>query len=208
MRAMALCLAATCLAAPAALAQNLLTNPGFESGLSGWTPFGNAFAETANPPAIVPRTGNGIAKMFGNFSGGFNVTGMFQEFAAAPGSEWEMTGWTRHFSGDSMTGAGAPNFNWLVMKLAFFDASNAEVGAAERTVLDGTFATDVWHFSGSLLGTAPAGSVKVQAFFLFLQPGSDGGAAQIDDASLQIVPAPASAGLLILGGLIAGRRRR
>ena len=32
-------------------AQNMLANPGFETGdLTGWTAFGNAFVDPANPP--------------------------------------------------------------------------------------------------------------------------------------------------------------
>lgn len=192
----------------AASAQNLLVNPGFESGLSGWTAFGNVFAEVANPPAIVPNSGNGVVKMFGGFSGGFSVGGLFQEFATTPGTEWELSGFARHFSGDALFGGGAPNSNWVVAKMAFFNSSNTEIGFAERTVLDGTFATDVWHNSGPILGTAPAGTVKVQAFFLFLQPGLDGGAAFIDDASFSVVPAPSSALVLAAAGVAAARRRR
>lgn len=177
--------------ATAASAQNVLTNPGFESGLAGWIPFGNAYPEAVNPPAIVPLSGNGVAKMFGNFSGGFDVTGIFQEFPTVPGEAWEMSSNARHFSGDPMVGAGAPNDNWVVQKMAFFDAGNNEIGSAESTILDGTYATDVWFPSGLVQGTAPAGTVKVQLLILYLQPVNDGGAALIDDcyfAKQQAVP--------------------
>lgn len=192
----------------AASAQNLLVNPGFESGLVGWNAFGNVFAEAANPPAIVPNSGNGVVKMFGGFSGGFNVGGLFQEFATTAGTEWELSGFARHFSGDAIAGVGAPNANWVVAKMAFFNSDSVEIGAAERTILDGTFATDVWFNSGPIVGTAPAGTVKVQAFFLYLQPAFGGGAALIDDASFSIVPAPSSLALLGAAGVAAARRRR
>ena len=192
--------------ATSAFAQNLLMNPGFEDGLNGWNVFGNAFPETANPPEIVPFEGDGVAKMFGNFSGGFDVTGIFQEFDAAPGQTWEMDAYSRHFSGDAMTGNGAPDSNWVVMKIAFKDAADAEIGAAEGTILDGTFATDTWFDNAAISGIAPAGTTQVEAFILYLQPGNDGGAAQIDNVSL--VPAPAALSLLGLGGLVAARRRR
>jgi uncharacterized protein (TIGR03382 family) len=185
---------------------NVLANPGFEAGLSGWSAFGNAFAETTNPPAIQPLSGSGVAKLFGNFSGGFNVTGIFQEFATTPGTSWTMDSYSRHFSGDAMVGVGLPNDNWAVMKIAFFDAGNAEIGAAERVILDGTFATDVWHDNLSITGIAPAGTVKLQAFLLYLQPAFAGGAAQFDDVSL--IPTPGSAAALGLAGVAALRRRR
>ena len=190
----------------AAHGQNLLTNPGFESGLDGWSTFGNVFAETANPPQFVPFEGDGLVSMFGNFSGGFNVSGLFQEFAATPGSQWTMDGYSRHFSGDPMIGVGAPDANWVVMKLAFKDAADLEIGAVEATILDGTSPTDVWIDNDPIVGIAPAGTVQVEAFFLYLQPGFDGGAAHIDNAYL--IPAPSGAALLGLGLLGVCRRRR
>ena len=66
----------------------------------------------------------------------------------------------------------------------------------------------IWYASRAahLSGVAPAGTVQVEAFILYLQPFNDGGAAHIDNVSL--IPAPASAALLGLGGLVATRRRR
>jgi hypothetical protein len=191
---------------------NILANPGFEGatgyGAAGWITFGNGYTEAAAPPAIVPLSGNGIAKMFGGFTGGFSVSGMFQEFPTAPGEMWTMSVASRHFSGDAMIGAGAPASNWAVMKLAFFDASNVELGfaAVEATILNGSFATDVWHINAPIAGAAPAGAVKVQTFLLYLAPGNDGGAAQFDDAV--VTPAPGAAMVLGLAGVFASRRRR
>ena len=46
----------TTLLATVGAAQNLLSNPGFETSLSGWTSFGpNVYAEVANPPAVHQR---------------------------------------------------------------------------------------------------------------------------------------------------------
>lgn len=164
--------------------QNLLTNPGFESGLAGWVAFGNAFGEAANPPQFEPNSGNGLVSMFGNFSGGFNVTGVFQEFPANPNEVFEMNAVSRHWSGDPILGIGAANptaDNWVVMKIAFFDVTNTEIAGFETTILDGTFATDVQHTFAPVQGTAPAGTVKVQALLLYLQPAFAGGAGHVDD---------------------------
>lgn len=161
-------------------AQNLLANPGFEGGLAGWGAFANAYGESANPPQFVPRTGTGLASMFGNWWGVFNVSGIFQEFPAVAGETFEMSSSARHFSGDAMTADGVDD-NWVVQKIAFFDAGNNEIGNAESRILDGTYATDTWHDAAMIVGTAPAGTVKVQALILYLQPLWDGGAAHIDD---------------------------
>jgi hypothetical protein len=198
--------AAGALALTGAAQADVLTNPGFETGLSGWVAFGNVFGETANPPAIVPNSGSGVCKMFGGFSGGFNVGGLFQQFPATAGSEWELDVFSRHFSGDPLVGAGPAASNWVVMKIVFRDAADAEIGAAERIILDGTFATDVWHDNTPVTAVAPLNTVSVQAFFLFLQPAFDGGAALLDDARFSQIPSPAAALPLALLG--AGLRRR
>ncbi len=195
---MALATLAIALIAAPAFGQNLLVNPGFENPPlsmgtppSGWLAFGNAYAEGANPPQFVPHTGQGLCSMFGNWTGGFNVSGIFQEFPSAPGEMWQLSSWARHWSGDALIGGGAPNSNWVVQKIAFFDASNTEIGGVESTILDGTFPVDVWHYGAPIVGTAPPGTVKVQALILYLQPMFDGGAAHIDDVDFRnVTPVP------------------
>jgi len=181
--------------APMASAQNVLVNPSFDdpplsvgAPPSGWLPFGNAYAEALNPLAgFIPLSGPGLCSMFGSWTGGFNVSGIFQEFATSPGDKWELSSNARHWGGDPMIGIGAasctPNCtnNWVVQKIAFFDAGNNEIGAVESTILDGTYPPDVWHYGGVILGVAPANTVKVQSLILYLQPVFDGGAAHIDD---------------------------
>ncbi len=186
-------LLAAMLLAPAGLAQNLLTNPGFETGdFTGWNNFAplSVFVEGANPPDVDPFDGNFSGKLFGDFVPGVTATGMFQAFPATPGDQFVMDCWSRQFGGDTMIGVGAPNDNWVVMKMAFFDAGGAEVGAAERTIMDGTFPANTWIDNAPVTGTAPAGTATVQAFILFIQPNFDPGACQVDEITF----APVSAG--------------
>ena len=221
-RTMAVALSALLLMNVAAQA-NLLTNSTFQfavpgdpssSHLNGWSTFGNAFDGINNSGFVEDNTGimdSGSVKMFGNFSGGFDVTGTFQEFSAAPGSVWTMNADSRHNSddaipGDGPNGMGSIDDNWAVMKIAFFDAANAEIGASEAIILDGTFATDVWHTHAPIMGVAPAGTTKVQGLLLYLQPGFDGGAGFFDNVSL--VPEPSGLVMLLLGGLALLRNRR
>lgn len=184
------------LLAPAALGQgtNLLTNPSFENGgLTGWSFFGpNVYAELAAPPAIAPRTGSRLVKIYGHFSGAFNVSGIYQSFPASPGQVYTMDCWTRHWSGDPMTGFGPPNDNWAVMKIAFFNSGGTEVGGAERLILDGNAPQNTWINNAPISGTAPAGTTQVQALILFLQPGVAGGSAQFDDIEFYGPPAGAA----------------
>jgi hypothetical protein len=167
-----------------AASANMLANPGFEGGLAGWVAFGNVYPQTALAPQFVPYEGNGLVSMFGNWSGPWNVSGIFQEFPTMAGDQWTMSAKSRFWIVDPMVGPGAPLNNWVVQKLAFFDASNAEIFAVESTILDGTFAADTWFDNAPITGMAPAGAVKVQALILLIQPAQDGGAAHIDNVDL------------------------
>jgi hypothetical protein len=175
-----------------AFSQNVLTNPGFEAGFSGWTTFGNSFVEGANPPAVVPYAGNNVAKFFGGFSGGFSVSGFFQSYPAAPGQLWSLSSKSRHFSGDAMVGSAIPsggNGNWVVQKLIFRANGVDDIASAESIILDGTFATDTWFDNVPVLLVAPPTTTTVWAFLLYLQPAFDGGAAQIDNVTLERIVA-------------------
>ncbi|MGE0145499.1 MAG: hypothetical protein AB7I19_05455 [Planctomycetota bacterium] len=191
--ALAATLLASALLGDLAVSQNLLTNPNFDSGgLAGWGSFGNAFSQAAAAPQFVPRSNPNLVSMFGNFSGGFNVSGIFQSFPAAPGQTFTLDCWSRHFSGDALSGVGLPNDNWVVMKIAFFNAANTEIGFAEGVVLDGRSPVDVWIDNAPIMGTAPAGTTSVQALVLYLQPAFAGGAAHIDDVVFLGPPAQAA----------------
>lgn len=204
--ALAAVLAAAWALAPAPASATLLVNGNFDDGggsLTGWNVFGNAFSDTT-----ISLSAPGSAKMFGNFSGGFDVTGIFQAFPATAGNSYTLHAHSFISSGDPMIGGGAPGDNWAVMKLAFFDApvGGTEIFGPEVTIADGTFAQDVWHNNPPVVAIAPAGAQRVEAFFLYLQPVNDGGAVFIDNAVF--TPEPSSVALLALGGLAILRRRR
>jgi len=180
---------------------NMLVNPGFEEGLAGWGYFGNVYVEANNPPRFVPYEGNYLISMFGNWSYPWNVSGIFQEFLACPGSMWRLSAKSRHWSGDPLIGEGAPYYNWVVEKIAWFDANHTEIGGVERTILDGTFPTDVWFDNEPVEGVAPDGTVYVQALVLYIQPAYDGGAAHIDYVDFEHIGGPSATEPSTWGGV-------
>jgi hypothetical protein len=180
--------------ASAAAAQNMLGNPGFETGdFTDWQTFGNAYVEDElpeEPGRFVPYEGLYLCSMYGNFSGSFNVSGIFQEFPTCEGDEWQFSCKSRHSGWDPMTQDGVDD-NWVVMKLAWFDEAG-EIGGVEALILDGSYAIDTWFDNGPLVGVAPAGAVKVQALILYLQPLWDGGSAHVDNLELSFFPGPSA----------------
>ncbi len=165
-----------------------LANPGFEEGpvafgLQGWNTWGNVFTEN-----IAPRTGNQHAKFFGTFSGN---SGFFQSLPAQPGQTWQLHGFVRTNSDDSIFGTA----NSVVMRIEFLDASQTIIGTQQVTILDGTSPQDTWIDVAPLQATAPAGTVEVRPVFEFVQPGFDGGSAFIDDVSFKVVSGPVNVDL-------------
>lgn len=177
-----------------AAAANVLVNPGFENGLAGWGVFGNVYAEDPipeEPGHYVPYEGNWLCSMFGNWWGVFNVSGIFQEFVTCPGDEWQFSCKSRHSGWDPMTADGIDD-NWVVQKIAWFDAGGNEMGGVESRILDGTYPIDTWFDNNAIVGVAPPGAVKMQALVLYLQPLWDGGAAHIDNCELLYIAGPSA----------------
>lgn len=171
-----------------------LLNQGFEANggsLDSWQPFGNASAQTTNLafPTIIPRSGNALCKMFGNFTGSANVTGIFQSLPAQPGQTWQLDCWSRHNSDDGIDGTS----NFMSMKIEYYDASGTLLLESETTILDANSPLDTWIDNAPLSLTAPAGTTEVRPVILFSQqpPGVfDGGAGHIDDVSFKITSGP------------------
>ena len=167
-----------------ASAQNLMVNPSFETGPTGgypssWLGYGNAAVERNSSPQYVAYDGSRLVAMFGNDSGPYNVSGVYQEFSSTEGDEWSLNAVTRHWSGDPMTG-DASTGNYVVQRITFKDATDAELASTEAIILDGTAATDTWHVNTPITAIAPAGTAQVEAMVVYVQADSDGGEAHID----------------------------
>jgi hypothetical protein len=165
-----------------ASAQNYLANPGFETGPTGgvpssWLGFGNVYAERDNGGQFVAYEGQKLVSMYGNWSGPYNVSGVYQEFASTEGDQWSLGVKSRHWSGDPMLGD-----NFVVQKIVFKDGSDVEIGAVEAVVLNAASATDTWFDNTPVVGIAPAGTAQVEAMILFVQALDDGGAGHVDAA--------------------------
>ncbi len=157
---------------------NVLVNPSFDTSLLGWTTFGNVYYDGRT---WARRTPSGGAKMYGTFVQGSD-SGMFQEFAAAPGSIWKLDSHVMSTCVESPIKPG--NGNMVVARLLFKDGSGGETGAVDAVILDGNGPLGTWT-KHTVMGVAPAGTASVAAYLLFVQAiPTDQGAACVDDISL------------------------
>jgi hypothetical protein len=177
---------AACLALAAgagSAAQGQILNAGFETaGTNGavfanWIDFGNGGPNIFRSSEVV-RTGAFSAKIFGQFSGDFNVSGFFQDKTTTVDQVWDAQAYFQHITGDALAGT-----NVVAMNVEF-RASNGDL--LEYWGVDAlTAATprNAWQL-GSVLAVAPDEAVTARLAFLFVQPDIEAGAGHIDDSSM------------------------
>ncbi|MDX2115890.1 MAG: dockerin type I domain-containing protein [Planctomycetota bacterium] len=175
--------AAVVVAGLAGVASGQLLNPSFETaGTQGraflnWMDFGsNGFNISRATEAV--RTGAFSCKMYGQFTGDFNVTGIFQDLPTTRDKVWDASGYFQHLAGDALAGA-----NSVVMNVEF-RASNGDL--LEYWTVDAlTAASPTNEFlQRTVVAVAPDDAVVARLALLFIQPDLDAGAGHMDDVSL------------------------
>jgi hypothetical protein len=155
---------------------NQLVNPSFTGNLTGWTTFGNVYSDLRS---WARRTPSGGAKLYSTFNPSFS-SGLYQQFSAAAGS-------THRFDVHVMTTCQetpitGTNTNSVMARVVYLDAALNEIAFKEATILDNTASLGTWNKYTVITDPAPAGTVYVRPYVLFISPVSEGGAAWIDDA--------------------------
>jgi hypothetical protein len=183
---------------------NLLTNPGFEAGggsYTGWLTFGNGVQLSLPSGDNIIRTGVAASKIFGEFTGcpipQFSVGGFYQAFTPTPGRTYELRAFTFISTADPIPGTDTCNRNRALAKIAFFNAASggSEIASNEIVIGDGNAILNTWR-EFSVSAPAPPGALRVEALFLFLQPGCDTGAVYIDDTAFHEQLPPAETNVL------------
>lgn len=170
-----------CALAAEGLAQ--VPNPGFEKGTgttaANWIKFGNAYRE-----ALQPHTGSYTMKLFGNFSGGANVTGVYQDVRLVPGRRISASAWAINRTADAMAGD-----NYAQLKVIYRDANNNDLAVSESRRITAGTQRDTYQLISANLGPAPAGTHHCAVFLLFVQPASTpfaSGSTVFDDVNVVI----------------------
>ena len=181
----------------------ILTNPGFESARSqtptGWTPYGQYDYVITNTG--LAHGGTNYFKVYQNFSGSVNYTGVQQDYITGPGATYAAGCYAYTAANDAIAGN---NQAWL--EISFRD-STANVLALYRSavittnsVVRRSFPTNAWAWlpvtnqynpstyqitntTGVLL--APKGSYFMRCQIVFQgDVGKSGGSMYFDDVSL------------------------
>jgi hypothetical protein len=166
-------------------AQNLLIDPGFElqtpPSAGGWTTFSGFYSTD------FAHTGNWSIFDVAFFS----VPVTFQQFPAAPGSQWQMTGY-------GLTPSpllGNPAFG--LIQVTFFDIFGNNLGTVETAgtgtpaktsnPVDGSATPGQWIFLDTGIATAPAGTAYIQAFTLYVDFSGNLQGVYFDDLTLRVL---------------------
>lgn len=166
---------------------NLLTNPGFDDNggsLDGWDVFGNVIGNvSAN--GDLHNDGADALKIYGQFTGGANTSGVSQGVAVDGGVLVRAETSSHTPSWDTLFGKD----NEVTMRIEFFSSfgadsgSNDFLGEVSQLIHDGSSTQNAW-LDHTLEAIAPDGAVEARLSFLFDQFDNDNGAVWIDSASL------------------------
>jgi len=172
---------------------NLLNNPGFETGaLANWTAYGAGFNTLSETIRNVPvHDGTNVFKLFGQFSGSENYSGILQDRAASPGQSFTASAWVLTPKGDSIAGA---NTAWV--EVLFRDATSSPLALFRSAIISASTPVGSWlnltvtnrlnptTFAGMGSVTnlvAPPGTAFARFQVVFRQPLTAAGAVLFDD---------------------------
>ena len=190
---------------------NLLSNPGFETGtLADWTAFGNSrgnvgIQNIANRPV---HNGTNLLKVYGQFNGSLNQSGIYQDVSASAGQSFAANGWLLTPSDDAIAGTNAA---W--MEISFRDAATNVLSLYRSAYVTTNTPPGLWlNFavtnqynpaSFALIGSAtnlvaPANASFARCRLVFQQPAMAAGSVLFDDLKLSaagttLVPVPVAA---------------
>jgi beta-glucanase (GH16 family) len=155
--------------------------------MAGWSTFGNVLIDgaktnvAAHSEAVLD--GGSSLKIFGQFNGGQNFSGVTQGISVSPGDTVSASANALVRALDDLVGS-----NVVEMKFDYYNEFGGKFDTpayleSELVVIaNASTPNDTW-INHVLTDTAPAGAVEARLAFVFNQPASDGGAIHLDDVS-------------------------
>ena len=160
------------------------SNSGFESNggtLAEWSTFGNAIPNVQAHQEAV-RSGTSSLKLFGQFNGRENYSGVEQGITVAAGEEVRAIARSFIRSADSIAGTN----NEVLLNIDYYSQRHGQFGSSNYLssesllIANGATANDAW-LDHELRSTAPAGAVEARMSLVFRQPSNAAGAVHLDD---------------------------
>ncbi|MDX2119337.1 MAG: family 16 glycosylhydrolase [Planctomycetota bacterium] len=144
----------------------------------GWGgTFGNAYNVNQNGRNGTARSG----KLYGNFTGSPNGSGLWQDVVASPGQRWRASAYWQNWFGDRMQSG-----NTAYTNIEFRDASNNLLSVVSDTSLTSLSAINNYT-QRTIEGVAPPGTAKARIVLFFYQTGMNAGAAFFDDVNMELL---------------------
>jgi beta-glucanase (GH16 family) len=189
--------------------ENILSNPGVEiSGLANWAAYGAGFNTALENIRNIPvHDGSNVFKVFGQFNGSDNYSGIIQDIPVAAGQSFTAGGWGLTPYGDVIAGANAA---WL--EVSFRDAAASPLTVYRTALITSNSTAGVWlnlavtnrlnPVTSAVIGSvtnlvAPANASFVRYQVVFRQPAMATGSVCFDDLRLTLmgmteIPVPVS----------------
>jgi len=170
---------------------NSLLNPGFETAgtnattAANWNQFNGAVLSATNTSSFTITAHSGANSMQtippSNGNTNFDASGAYQDVSASPGQNWRLTGYCLNWQNSELQGPGT----FAAAQLAFLDSTNGFIQRFDGPHFGFTnaFPLNVWS-PFEIDATAPAGTVNVRTYVLYVGDSADHGSAFFDDLNL------------------------
>ncbi|HSU56823.1 MAG TPA: family 16 glycosylhydrolase [Candidatus Dormibacteraeota bacterium] len=180
-----------------ACSPNLLTNPGFEvGGLANWTIAGGSGNNVLESIKNVPvHSGSNVFKVYGQFIGATNDSGIRQDNPTTPGTVYTANAWMLTPGNDTIAGL---NSAWY--EVSFRDSFGSTLSMYRTAIVNSNTPAGGWMnlavtnqlnpLTMALIGSvtnlvAPAGASLVRCRCMFKQPPANAaGSVLFDDLNL------------------------
>ena len=163
-----------------------IENGDFETNsgsIANWSLFGNNGSNIGSSNAQSLSGANSL-KLFGQYNGGENFSGVEQGVSVEPGDQIVVRGNVFVDSSDSIAGTG----NQAFLKFDFYNeqygafGSDQYIGSSEVMLANGSTPNNQW-LERELSTTVPAGAVEARVAIVFRQVSNQPGAVFVDDIS-------------------------
>jgi len=177
---------------------NLLTNAGFETSTTGWTT--SLSGGSATTPSTYANSGTSSLMLDSTGAGAWNSPNLSQTFAAAPGDEFNLSGYILMPSAAPIT-----DTSFGLFKMEFMDSGGTSLSPASISIggaatapyygaesdvhVSSASATDTWIFSGTQ-AVAPVGTVSVRFIAMNVNQGVAPSPLYFDDVQAVLIGDP------------------